>query len=623
VRTVNLESAGGRDTSNVVSDVVAPRVTTVNLTGTQDLAVHISDLATLPVSDPDLTVDGSTLEGDLLLAINGDLLTNGDDDVITGTGGDNDLLAIYNTDPVSLDTDTTISGFETIQFGWRDTTVGSDIGEELNLPGRFAVGPNSVFDAANTTGVERFVIGARDGDGAAAFTILNIDSGTTVDLGDSTNPDIQGFNSGRPDYDTASRQPVPTTLVADNGGTLDLNIIAQAVPATHTGSASDARAFDLFVDGFADINLDVASYDRDLGYTYYSDRLINLDLDDAARNLIITGGGDTEHRDSVNFVTGLNTTLRTVDVSGYDGDFTASWDSQFSSSNATVVGNDSNLDFDIVDEFGQSVGFFGSQLGVAANYDDGDLFNVTITGSILNADGVLETLDANLLNLDLIAADDAKDASLTALATLLSAQTDTVTLTDGWEYEVDYNATYLNGNLNLSTIVTRVDDTTTAADEADEVLNANEAFITAFSFEKGIEGGDADAVALDLDQDDAISNFITTFEFNVDAYEQGVVWQIDNFNAFGADGVGIGNASSIDLQGLGVDSPSDIKVQDATAWWASLTATEQALYDLGAQPELNTAGNTVVTSTLGDNYTILLTGVDWNDLSNENFAGIA
>ncbi|MDP0941872.1 hypothetical protein, partial [Klebsiella quasipneumoniae] len=76
----NLQSNGRRDTSNIVQDFQAARATTLNLEGTQDLSIHVSDLASLPASDPALAIDGSTLGGDLTLAVNAGLLTNGTDD---------------------------------------------------------------------------------------------------------------------------------------------------------------------------------------------------------------------------------------------------------------------------------------------------------------------------------------------------------------------------------------------------------------------------------------------------------------------------------------------------------------------------------------------------------------
>ena len=102
VRTVNLESAGARNTQNLVEQFNGDRVTTLNLTGTQDLAILVDTLATLPVTSgntPDLTINGSTLGGDdaladLIVAVNAANLDGGDDDVITGTAGENDLLGV-------------------------------------------------------------------------------------------------------------------------------------------------------------------------------------------------------------------------------------------------------------------------------------------------------------------------------------------------------------------------------------------------------------------------------------------------------------------------------------------------------------------------------------------------
>jgi len=108
----------------------------------------------------------------------------------------------------------------------------------------------------------------------------------------------------------------------------------------------------------------------------------------------------------------------------------------------------------------------------------------------------------------------------------------------------------------------------------------------------------------------------------------GVIWQIDNFMAFDAGAnVDLSNQSILDLRDLGVDSAADINVQDGAAFLTGLSAAEIAVYDAaqgaGWAAANFVAGNAVVTSNEGLNYTILLTGVDSSDLVNENFSGIA
>ncbi|HBS81548.1 MAG TPA: hypothetical protein DEA72_00105, partial [Halomonas campaniensis] len=120
------------------------------------------------------------------------------------------------------------------------------------------------------------------------------------------------------------------------------------------------------------------------------------------------------------------------------------------------------------------------------------------------------------------------------------------------------------------------------------------------------------------------SEFISSFDFNADASEAGIVWQIDNFQVFGQGGVDLTNQSIIDLRDLGVDSAADIVVQDANDFFTALNgAAQQDYFDQGYTAADFAAGDTVVTSSEGLDFTILLNGVTSTDLVNENFAGIA
>ncbi|MGO3667476.1 MAG: DUF4214 domain-containing protein [Vreelandella alkaliphila] len=120
------------------------------------------------------------------------------------------------------------------------------------------------------------------------------------------------------------------------------------------------------------------------------------------------------------------------------------------------------------------------------------------------------------------------------------------------------------------------------------------------------------------------SEFISSFDFNADASEAGIVWQIDNFQVFSQGGVDLTNQSIIDLRDLGVDSAADIVVQDANDFFTALNgAAQQDYFDQGYTAADFAAGDTVVTSSEGLDFTILLNGVTSTDLVNENFAGIA
>jgi len=91
-----------------------------------------------------------------------------------------------------------------------------------------------------------------------------------------------------------------------------------------------------------------------------------------------------------------------------------------------------------------------------------------------------------------------------------------------------------------------------------------------------------------------LNETITTFRFTADAYDDTVLWEINGFNDFTNNG--LSNVSILDLRDLGVEGLADIVIADAGG------------------------GNTVVTSNQGLDFEILLTGVTFTDLSNENFA---
>jgi hypothetical protein len=272
VRTVNLESAGGRDTSNLVKDFEAERVTTLNLLGTQNLAIHVSEMATLPVTGgttPTLAIDGSELEGDLLLALNAADLDRANLDVLTGTEGENDLLALYGAED---DLNTSISGFETIQFGW---TGGSDLDDTFDTGSLNALTTDVTFDAGNTTGVDTFVIALRGG--GNAFTLDNLADGVNVVLGDESGGAVLFGEEN--------------TLIAASGGTLDL--VMSDVLGSNTVSRTN-------IDGFDTVNLDVAATTGDNPLNDL--RRFNLDFANDTTTLVVTG---SDEEGGVELVNGL------------------------------------------------------------------------------------------------------------------------------------------------------------------------------------------------------------------------------------------------------------------------------------------------------------------------------
>ncbi|MCA1806438.1 MAG: hypothetical protein LC687_01030 [Actinobacteria bacterium] len=317
IEDITIVSGGQRDTSNIVQDFKAPAADTVNLTGTQDLAFHVSDLAN--PNGQELTVSASALEGDLTLAMNAGLLVGGDEDVITGTEGENDLLALYGA---TGDIDTTIDGIETVQFGWN---TGSDIGGlfgdniDGGAGGTDAATTPITFDAANAADTDTYVIALRGANNG--ITLDNLASETEVILGDET--------SGVGVFMTTA----DNTLNAASGGSLDLTWTDIVLNGATTS-----------VNGFETINFDVASTG--------GARTHNLAMDGDARTLNVTGGDEDAAGDELTLGSDLLASLTTIDVTGYEGKVTATvGPDELSGTDMDVIAGDEDLDFTMAEPF--------------------------------------------------------------------------------------------------------------------------------------------------------------------------------------------------------------------------------------------------------------------------------
>ncbi|MGO3768608.1 MAG: DUF4214 domain-containing protein [Vreelandella alkaliphila] len=140
----------------------------------------------------------------------------------------------------------------------------------------------------------------------------------------------------------------------------------------------------------------------------------------------------------------------------------------------------------------------------------------------------------------------------------------------------------------------------------DEGSNA-EVLVNGFNFSFDVEG------------DTGATDFITEFRFTTDADSFGTVWNIDNFQVFGA-GATLQDRTLINLRDLGL-TETDVSWTDGADFWTNLDADEQAEF-VAAGNDLSGLGvnDTVVTSNNdGDDFAIVLTGVTQGDLNDENF----
>jgi phage tail protein X len=332
VRTLNLESAGGRDTTNRVDDLNAPLVNTFNLTGTQDLIINELTAAAnsedTAADREDLEVDASELTGDLFLGINGVVITDLNDEdadttvTLTGTEGDSDNLAIV--DNVETTTATTIADFETITFGHRAASGG-------------------VFDATNVSDVELYNLASLND----PLEINNMDGEETVAI----NVEPIGFGgNGFADQDITLIAGSPATT-----NTLTVEFYANSIDTDgvdfdSTLSTQDFRTVTLDLGGTSaedwDYALDLVFLDED----GLAPGEVDFDADTVyARTLNVIGGVDQDRGDGdVDTVDlgDLQTALTSVDVSAYNGEVTGAWDS-LEGRNATIRVNEYDFVWDI------------------------------------------------------------------------------------------------------------------------------------------------------------------------------------------------------------------------------------------------------------------------------------
>ncbi|WP_394425068.1 DUF4214 domain-containing protein [Vreelandella stevensii] len=266
VSVLDLTSAGRRDTSNLVQSATLAGVNTVNLDGSQDLGIHIASMAVNAqgASTPSV-VDASALTGDLDLAMNAAIL-NGATDVLTGTNGTNDTLAVYGAGATA-----TVTGFETVQLG-------------LAITNQFTGAVQSfqgTFNAAAVSGVNQ-------------YDLVNLDGATVVD------------NLGN-----------DQTIIVREGADQNITLNAASESAQITVDFRADYNADLTVVDYRTVTLDLAGSETGIAYDF--DLTLNNGSDPTyARTLEITGGESTN--DSITLGT-LDTALTTIDYSDYTGSF--------------------------------------------------------------------------------------------------------------------------------------------------------------------------------------------------------------------------------------------------------------------------------------------------------------
>lgn len=369
VRTLDIVSAGARNTTNVIDHIHAERVSTFNLSGTQALTANIIQAANTggaPANITNLVVNGSALGAKLDLGIESDIVTDvdaaGKTATFTGTAGATDRLTFDGA--ITATANTIVSGFETVRF----VDGGGD------------------FNASGVTGVTLYDIKSLGAD----FNLNHLRSVETVQISTLDADNVAG------------NELTFATEAATASSSLTLNFSVPATGALDTAFAADP----INLEGFTTVTLDLGgraasaeAYTFDFVFQDATGKDVTtppaapanpaIDFDFAkvaATNFVVKGGqstaatADAGSNDTVD-LGNLSATLRLIDLSGYKGEVTAALDNPF------VAG----------DSFSAPTATSGNTLvkvnGFELNFTDADHVDATITTFQFTTDAVHASQD--------------------------------------------------------------------------------------------------------------------------------------------------------------------------------------------------------------------------------------
>ena len=314
VRTLDIVSAGARNTTNVIDHIHAERVSTFNLSGTQALTANIIQAANTggaPANITNLVVNGSALGAKLDLGIESGIVTAvdaaGKTATFTGTAGATDRLTFDGA--ITATANTIVSGFETVRF----VDGGGD------------------FNASGVTGVTLYDIKSLGGD----FNLNHLRSVETVQISTLGTDTVAG------------NELTFATEAATASSSLTLNFNVPATGALDTAFAADP----INLEGFTTVTVDLGgraasaeAYTFDFVFQDATGKDVTTppavpatDFDFAkvaATNFVVKGGQSTAAtaaggtNDTVD-LGNLSATLKMIDLSGYKGEVTAALDNPF------------------------------------------------------------------------------------------------------------------------------------------------------------------------------------------------------------------------------------------------------------------------------------------------------
>lgn len=589
VRTLNLENKGINQTTVRVQDLDAAAVTTLNLKGTQEFRLNVDALASTP-ANAGATIDASGLSGKLLMAVDADAINNRAADSIRGGSSKEDHVLIRGTmgtsgAPATANTATSISDVESLQFGFFGSSASNSIGEALNVAASQAAG--GVFNAANVKGVDTYIVA--NVDAAEDLSLQSLAGGVTVQLGDKTASSTHAISGND-----------LTLALSGTGGEVKVDALNTLEAAQFGNNATD---FVLTAGNFSKLTFDLdrshaittdATAAETLGLNLVTDREAPL------REFVLTGGNKgllaSAKAVNVNFNAGsvLDATLDVIDLQNFHGDVVlANWTDR-----AGDAGDHSTIKV--------NAGNFAFNMGAGA------VVNHAVNGGAANVREV-QTID------------------FTAVGNLTDGQTVTIDFAGGTYTYTHSGAAIAAGTIQDRIVQSIVNNPETAPDEFTISQGANPGILKLEAKFAGnlsdaqvsVNGGaplavveatvgDIQGVNVATKVQADVQDFITTFEFNVDAAKKGKVWKVENIQIDSqADNVAtLSNATRLDLKALGGVKAGDIKVEAANAFWTALGAGGQQAYtDEGHAAGDFAAGNSVVTID-GMNFTLLVVGVD-------------
>ena len=308
VRTLNIESAGRRETTNEITSIKAEKVGTFNFTGTQALTVGLDAAANTagPAAGVSaLVVDASALAAAFTLNVASDIVNDVDaNKTASFKAGASTKDALNFAAGVNTTAKTSVSGFETVSFK----------------------GGN--FNAVNTTGVTLY---KTDG---TALTLTNLRGVENVELGSynaatdtgSNVGGVQNFRTNAVSNDSALNLTAKFAAGAaqeiNTKGFTTLNLKLDTLLAQTVGKDFNLNLVKVAVDG-ADASVAVTSGGA-LAYANAAAVPVTDFTKSNLTNVVVTGGSSTAAavKDSLNLNT-LAPTVKLLDVSGYKGVVTA------------------------------------------------------------------------------------------------------------------------------------------------------------------------------------------------------------------------------------------------------------------------------------------------------------